>query len=52
MPTSKAKADLFDPTDSSNKEARKATLRNNIAMAQLTMAFDSKGITRQVNYKA
>ena len=44
LPASKAKADLLDPTDSSNKEARKATLRNNIAMAQLTIAFETQAL--------
>ena len=40
----KAKADLLDPTDSSNKQARKNTLRNNIAMARLTMTFETQAL--------
>ena len=44
MPLSQAVANGLDTKDSKNKPALKAVTRNNVAMAQLTMAFETQAL--------
>ena len=44
IPLSQTNADGLDANDSKNKPALKAVIRNNVAMAQLTMAFEAQAL--------
>ena len=49
LPSSKTAADALDATKATNKPALKAVKRNNVAMAQFTMAFETQGLLTMID---